>query len=313
MKRTIISTVLFAIMALSFTGCGGDDIEVTGISLDQATLQVPVESTGALIATLEPEGAKGDVQWSSSDPSVAAVNNGIVTGLKQGTATVAASFGIFSATCEVTVTPKQLDPNNLPASLKGSNYHIIQIDETSYGYIQNKVVNDFRPDDNFKNLWVWEATFLGGTPSGLNFYGMTEGWVSLVVSNVGWSGAGYNVAAGFGDINMTDLYANPNDYVFHIALKSAQPSSSYLFIFTDKTSEAKVCIGSAAIEGIEPYMDFTRDNEWHSIEIPVSYLNTLGLFYNAAFSDVNILAFLAGGVQGTTLDMDAVFFYKKAE
>lgn len=67
------------------------------------------------------------------------------------------------------------------------------------------------------------------------------------------------------------------------------------------------------IEGVQPYMDFTRDNEWQEIEIPVSHLRDLGVFYDQPFSDVNILAFLAGGVQGTTLDMDAVFFYKKAE
>ena len=104
--------------------------------------------------------------------------------------------------------------------------------------------------------------------------------------------------------------------MFHIGLKSAQPSSSYLLIFTDGQSEAKVCIGSSDyVDGItyKPYADFSRDNEWHSVEIPVTHLQELGLFFDKPFTDVNIFAFLGGLVSGTTLDMDAVFFYKKAE
>ncbi len=46
--------------------------------------------------------------------------------------------------------------------------------------------------------------------------------------------------------------------------------------------------------------------------IPVSYLNSLGLFYADAFSNVNIMAFLCGGTAGTSLDLDAAFFYKPA-
>ena len=317
MTHRAIFSLFFASLALLLTSCGEEDITPTGISLDQETLEVALESSVQLVATLEPDGAVGEISWSSSDPTVAAVAGGVVTGLKMGTATVVASHGIFSASCEVTVTAKEIDPNDLPESLKGSNYHIIQMDSISLSYISDKVDNDFRPDDDIKNLWVWESTFVAGTPTGLNFYGQAAGWVSLVVTDVGWSGAGYNVAAGYGDIDMTDLYNNPDDYVFHIAMKSAQESSSYLLIFTDGSAEAKVCIGSSDFADADvtypPYADFARDNEWHSVEIPVSHLNTLGVFFNQTFKDVNIFAFLAGGVQGTTLDMDAVFFYKKAQ
>ena len=315
MKTKALIFTFLGMLAIFFAACTEDEpIVAVGINLDMDSLSVALESTAALVETLDPVEAEGEITWSSSDPTVAAVNNGIVTALKVGEASVVASHGVFSATCEVTVTPKEIDPNDLPASLKGSNYSIIQIDETSVSFIEDKIVNDFRPDETegSKNLWVWESTFLPGVASGLNFYGQAEGWVSLVVSNVGWSGAGYNVGLDYGAIDMTDMYANPDDYVFHVGLKSAQPSSAYLLIFTDGTTEAKVCIGSYAIEGVAPYIDFTRDNEWQEIEIPVTYLNSLGLFYNATFTDVNIFAFLAGGVQGTTLDMDAAFFYKKA-
>ncbi|TLX76856.1 Ig domain-containing protein [Labilibacter sediminis] len=319
-KSLLLAASLFALVLSS---CGSDDkkedpgIEVSGISVDQETLSIEVESTSTIVATLQPAGASGDISWSSSDPSVAAVNNGVVTALKTGEATVVASHGVFTSTCEITVSPKTIDPEDLPASLKGSNYTIIQIDEISFSAIQSKVINDVRPDDTNKFLYVWDETLTYGTSTGLNFFGQSEGWVSLIVGGAGWSGAGYFVDANYPQIDMTDMYNNPDDYVFHIGLKSTQPTSSYLFIFNDGTSEAKICVGSNNYDDggviFEPYADFTRDGEWHSVEIPASKLRELGVFYNNPFNDVNVFAFLAGGVQGTTLDYDAAFFYKKAE
>ena len=113
---------------------------------------------------------------------------------------------------------------------------------------------------------------------------------------------------------MTRMFDNPEDYYLHIGLKTGQSASSFLFILNDGISEAKIAIGGDYDDNgtvFPEYTNITRDNEWNSIEIPVSYLNELGLYYNETFQDVNILAFLAGGTEGTTLDMDAVFFYKK--
>ncbi|MCW3785772.1 Ig-like domain-containing protein [Plebeiibacterium sediminum] len=319
MKTKALLFMFFGLMGLLVTSCssdgGGDEptIEVTGITIDQQTASMEVEASLTLEAALQPAGAEGDIAWSSSDPSVAPVNNGIVTGLKSGSATIVATYGAYTASCEVTVTPKI---GELDASLKGSNYTIIQIGEASFTAIQDKVVNDLRPDDTNKFLYIWDGTFTGGTPTGLNFYEQSEGWPSFVVGSAGWSGAGYSISADYQLIDMTDMYNNPDNYVFHIALKSSQASSSYLFIFADGAAEAKICIGSAAYEdgGVtyEPFADFARDGEWHEIEIPASKFRELGVFYNEPFNDKNVFAFLAGGVQGTTLDYDACFFYKKA-
>ncbi|HEY6915659.1 MAG TPA: hypothetical protein VI413_13370, partial [Paludibacter sp.] len=57
--------------------------------------------------------------------------------------------------------------------------------------------------------------------------------------------------------------------------------------------------------------DFARDGEWHEIEIPMSTFKTMGLSYSNFVSDPNIISFLSGGVTGKTLDLDAVFIYKK--
>ena len=65
------------------------------------------------------------------------------------------------------------------------------------------------------------------------------------------------------------------------------------------------------LEGVEPYTDFERDGEWHEIEVPVKYLVDKGLRYDNVIPTGDMAIFYSGGVAGTTLDVDAVFFYQK--
>ncbi len=76
----------------------------TGITLDQTTATVKANENITLVATRQPANAGGAITWTSSDESVATVNKGIVSGIAVGTATITATLGEFSATCEVTVT-----------------------------------------------------------------------------------------------------------------------------------------------------------------------------------------------------------------
>ncbi|MFW2500395.1 Ig-like domain-containing protein [Clostridium diolis] len=81
------------------------------ISLNKSTDNLQVGETDNLVATTTPAGAQ--VNWSSSDESIATVDeNGNVTGIKEGQATITASIndGSISATCTVTVTPKTSEP-----------------------------------------------------------------------------------------------------------------------------------------------------------------------------------------------------------
>ena len=76
----------------------------TNISLDKTTASVAMGKTETLTATTVPNGQ--EVTWSSSDPNVATVANGVVTPIKEGTTTITATFGELSATCTVTVIPE---------------------------------------------------------------------------------------------------------------------------------------------------------------------------------------------------------------
>lgn len=83
----------------AFTNC-------TGISLDSNTLVIDaaISKTATLTATVTPSNTTDNVVWASSSSNVATVSNGFVTAKSNGTTTITATCGSYSATCEVTVT-----------------------------------------------------------------------------------------------------------------------------------------------------------------------------------------------------------------
>ena len=84
------------------------DVPVTGVSLNTSTLNLVENETDTLTATVEPNNATNrNVTWSSDNPSVATVNNGVVSAVSEGTATIivtAQGDNTKFASCTVTVT-----------------------------------------------------------------------------------------------------------------------------------------------------------------------------------------------------------------
>lgn len=152
--RTII-VVAAMISAAVFTGCkkdeptpsgsnggnGGNDgpkaVAVTGVSLSKQTLSLVEGSTETLTATVTPSDATNkSISWKSSDAATATVdNNGKVTAVKAGSATITVTTtdGSKTATCSVTVTAKEVPPTEVsgvsidPATLEikeGETYQL---------------------------------------------------------------------------------------------------------------------------------------------------------------------------------------------
>ena len=87
-------------------------VDITGVSLNKNSTTLTVGGTETLTATVSPDDASDkSVTWSSSDTTVATVENGVVTAVGSGTAniTVTATNGTddasddMTATCAVTV------------------------------------------------------------------------------------------------------------------------------------------------------------------------------------------------------------------
>ena len=82
-------------------------VRVSSVSLSASNLKLAVDGEpSTLTATVEPDNATNkNVSWSSSDPEVATVADGVVTPVKAGAATITVTTedGEYSATCKVTV------------------------------------------------------------------------------------------------------------------------------------------------------------------------------------------------------------------
>lgn len=82
-------------------------VSVSSVSLNTATIEMVEGETFSLVATVLPKDAEYDgVTWASSNASVANVNSGTVTAIKEGTATITASAGGKYSTCTVKVSAK---------------------------------------------------------------------------------------------------------------------------------------------------------------------------------------------------------------
>ena len=80
-------------------------IKVTSVAVSPTSLNLEVGQTGTLTATVKPDNATNKtVTWTTSNDKVATVdNNGVVTAVGKGTATITAAADGKTATCTVTV------------------------------------------------------------------------------------------------------------------------------------------------------------------------------------------------------------------
>ena len=84
----------------------GDRVPVTGINIVQSDVELEVGKTSELRAGIIPSNATNkSVQWTSSDPSVVTVTDGVLVAKGEGTATITAKTvdGGFTASVSVTV------------------------------------------------------------------------------------------------------------------------------------------------------------------------------------------------------------------
>jgi uncharacterized protein (TIGR02145 family) len=107
-KISFIATIFVVTLSAVFIACKKDKKNpVTGVMLSQNSALMLVDETLTLSVTIEPDDATNNaVNWTSSDPTVATVNDGKITALKIGTTFIIATAQSDNKadTCVVTVT-----------------------------------------------------------------------------------------------------------------------------------------------------------------------------------------------------------------
>ena len=107
MKKVHALGIILSLVVI--VSCEPSAIPVTGVSLNSLSLTLTEGESVTLSASVQPSDATNkNVTWSSSDETVASVNSGVVTALKQGSTkiTVKTEDGGKTATCSVVVEPK---------------------------------------------------------------------------------------------------------------------------------------------------------------------------------------------------------------
>ena len=141
-----------------------DVIQVEGLSLDKESLELAEGGTHTLIATVEPENATDKiVVWSTSDESVATVEDGLITAISIGTATITATIGEFTATCSTVVEASGIEKVDMGLSVLWADRNVGAAEPSDYGayYAWGEV----EPKDDYS-----EQTYKWGN----NYYSLTK-------------------------------------------------------------------------------------------------------------------------------------------
>ncbi len=300
--------------------------QVEKIEITPQASTIKVGETVALTATITPSTVTAEITWSSSNPEIATIDaNGIVTAVAKGDAIIYAKAGGKQAVASVTVLEEGEKENDADENAKkalanleaAEEVYVIVLDAQTMAKVENKPGYVYLgPDeggDGKTNLWVWDNTYAAVDPTGFNFFGNTEGYSAWQVGTVGWSGAGINVGAtNISKVTamVEKIVAAPQDYVFHMALKSTQRNSNF-FTIMDLYKFA-IGVDDYVDNGItyKPITDITLDGEWNEIEIPMSEMTGLAAYKEPA-DGINLFCFLSGATTGYVLNYDAIYIYKK--
>ena len=122
-------------------------IAVTGIRLSETSLQLNKGDSRTLVAIVQPDNATDKtVRWTSSDSSVASVDqNGTITAVGGGKATITASSGGFSATCSVDV--------DIPVKSISLDVNVLYLEKGRFAILTATVL----PDDAMDKRVQWSS------------------------------------------------------------------------------------------------------------------------------------------------------------
>lgn len=174
-KRKYYLLSCLALLAMSVTACNaptsrpsegghsGDhsqgqvETAVNGVTLSYETLTMYKGKSATLKATVTPDTALNkEVSWTSSNESVATVNNGVITAISEGTTviTVKTSEGGYTATCALTVIAEEEETPYVPDESDTDIYFINESTLSNGTYDSTADEYTFSIAKNYKQIYV---------------------------------------------------------------------------------------------------------------------------------------------------------------
>lgn len=151
----------------------------TSISLNNNTLELTSLNSQTLVATVEPSDTTDVITWETNSPTIATVNNGVITPLvKSGTCIITAKCGDKTATCNITINVPSVTTEiplthtigikiaNNGTETTGANYAVSD-------YVEVSALNTYTLET------VTDATLKGS--SKVCFYNASKGYISTSV------------------------------------------------------------------------------------------------------------------------------------
>ena len=115
-----------------------DTVSVSSVTLDKNSKTLDIGGSATLVATVSPSNATNkDVTWSSSDESVVIVDDGLITGLKEGSATITVTSDADSSktdTCNVSVSSGDISLTYSHSPFNGTSFNSSVATKTLDGY-----------------------------------------------------------------------------------------------------------------------------------------------------------------------------------
>ena len=244
-------------------------VPVTSITLDKSSETLEKGQTLTLVATVKPDDATNKtVTWSSSDNSVATVDNtGKVTAVGGGSATITAKAGEFTATCVIKV--------NVPVSGVALNKTELAL---AVGASETLIAT-VQPADATDNSVTWASD-------------------NTSVATVDADGKVTAVAAGAANITVT---TTDGGKTATCAVTVSVPTVAVTGVTLDKTSETLILGQSLTLTATVSPTDATNKNvTWTSDNPAVATVNAYGIVITNSEGTATITATTVDGGKTAT-------------
>ena len=206
-------------------------VPATKLTMNQTSLTLEEGKTSALTVTPSPADATvTNVTWKSSNTSVATVDNGKVTAVKKGSATITATTANgVKATCKVTVTPAPVEVTGVSL-----NKSTMSLAEGTTGRLTATV----KPSDATNDSVTWSSsnTSVATVSSGGTVTAKREGTATITVTTYNGKTATCKVTV-TPEIKVSSVTVDPSSLTLEVGDSEYLSASVYPANATDDSVE----------------------------------------------------------------------------